>query len=343
MPSEVTGWSWENVGGKGQDAPESFRWVQNSNFDPNSLITKTTDQYGRTITSLKEDATEADKRAYNLSRGYDVSSEEVKPAEETSGISSDWQNIRNSGWWNIDPAIQAKVEAEYTKNSGNAVGMSGFKDWVVPLSILAAGAGAAIGGGALAGEAALGAGAGEAGGLTTSEILGSNFAGSNFAIDPLASYTPGITGAEIYSNPTTQQMINFANARPDPIQALTELQSMTPSELSTALGSGAGSNFLSGASNALKTAGQVSQGVGLANTIARLASPSTGVRGGTSNANLGQLASLLRPQAQTNDYLGQYKMNQNPFLFTPQGQTVASEGMYDVSGSNPMANALRKA
>ena len=63
----------------------------------------------------------------------------------------------------------------------------------------------------------------------------------------------------------------------------------------------------------------------------------------TSNLDLSKLASLLNPKAQTNDFLGQYKMNQNPFTFTSPGQTVASEGMYDVSGYNPMANALRKA
>jgi hypothetical protein len=36
-------------------------------------------------------------------------------------------------------------------------------------------------------------------------------------------------------------------------------------------------------------------------------------------------------------------MNENPFNFGTQGQSVASPGMYDVSGTNPMANALRKA
>jgi hypothetical protein len=40
---------------------------------------------------------------------------------------------------------------------------------------------------------------------------------------------------------------------------------------------------------------------------------------------------------------GLYRMNQNPFSFGTQGQSIASEGMYDVSGSNPLANALRKA
>jgi hypothetical protein len=46
-------------------------------------------------------------------------------------------------------------------------------------------------------------------------------------------------------------------------------------------------------------------------------------------------------QATPEQFGGLYKMNQNPFSFGTQGQTVASPGMYDVSGS--MANALRKA
>jgi hypothetical protein len=46
-------------------------------------------------------------------------------------------------------------------------------------------------------------------------------------------------------------------------------------------------------------------------------------------------------QATPEQFGGLYRMNQNPFSFGTQGQTVASPGMYDVSGS--MANALRKA
>jgi hypothetical protein len=47
-------------------------------------------------------------------------------------------------------------------------------------------------------------------------------------------------------------------------------------------------------------------------------------------------------QATPEQFGGLYRMNQNPFSFGTQGQTVASPGMYDVSGTNPMANALRK-
>ena len=104
--------------------------------------------------------------------------------------------------------------------------------------------------------------------------------------------------------------------------------------------------------DALKTANQVKQGVNTANTLAKLlsgtstatktASTTGGTTGTTSNANLSALASLLNPSAQTNSYIGQIKANENPFTFTSAGQTSASPGMYDVSGSN-LANALRKA
>lgn len=96
-----------------------------------------------------------------------------------------------------------------------------------------------------------------------------------------------------------------------------------------------------------KTLNQARQVNSAANNLAKLLSggstgSTTASNTAASGSNLGALLSALRPQTQTNSYLGQYKMNQNPFTFTPQGQTVASEGMYDVSGSN-MANALRKA
>jgi hypothetical protein len=61
------------------------------------------------------------------------------------------------------------------------------------------------------------------------------------------------------------------------------------------------------------------------------------------NANdWAQQAAQNFAQATPEQFGGLYRMNQNPFSFGTQGQSVASPGMYDVSGSNPMANALRK-
>lgn len=361
---EVTGYSWQNVGGQGADAPEQYRWVRNEGFDPNSILDIQKDQYGRTLTSLAQNASPADTLSYNLSRGYDPTDFRVATNEQT-GISPDWENVRNTGWWNVDPAIQAAVEAEYAKNAGNAIGMTGWKDYIVPASILLAGAGTAIGTGALAGGATAGEAAGAGGAIG---------AGGSSASLPSLSWTAPEIGGSVGSG-STFGSLNAALPATGSVGgagAGLSAQLAPGAVLGTGLNGGAiGGSYLAGANgmvatdflgnaipassvgmggiegtgtsvlDALKTANQVRQGVSAANSIAKLLGGGTAAKTGLGTAN--QLASLLRPTAQTSDYLGQYKMNQNPFVFTPQGQTVASEGMYDVSGSNPMANALRKA
>jgi hypothetical protein len=115
--------------------------------------------------------------------------------------------------------------------------------------------------------------------------------------------------------------------------------------------------------DALRYGNQARQALGYGNTIAKLlgiggsASGATGsaVGGATPSVGGGNLTSGLSPQdlakylsgmaspAQAGAIPYQIKMNQNPFTFDIPGQTKATEGMYDVSGMNPMANALRKA
>jgi hypothetical protein len=107
----------------------------------------------------------------------------------------------------------------------------------------------------------------------------------------------------------------------------------------------AASNGLT-ASEALKYTNQARQGLGIANTIAKLLGGSTSGKTGATGSTTGginqqQLASLLNGGQQTNNFIGQIKGNQNPF-FGLQNQTQAAQGTYDVSGSN-LANALRKA
>jgi hypothetical protein len=83
-----------------------------------------------------------------------------------------------------------------------------------------------------------------------------------------------------------------------------------------------------------------------ANRIKNIGSALSGMSGGgpKGGLDLSKLASLLGGKGQeSNDFLGQIKMNERPFLFDVPGQTTATEGMYDVSGSNKaIANALRK-
>ena len=108
----------------------------------------------------------------------------------------------------------------------------------------------------------------------------------------------------------------------------------------------------------LKTANQVKQGISTASTLAKLlggsaatggtktGSATTGTAtpttGGLSQQQLAQYLSGMSSPVQA-AVPGQIKMNQNPFTFDIPGQTQASQGMYDVSGVHPMANALRKA
>jgi len=108
----------------------------------------------------------------------------------------------------------------------------------------------------------------------------------------------------------------------------------------------AASKGLTGA-DALKYINQAKQTLNNGSQLAKLLGGTTGgtsvgTSAGTSGMNPQQLASLLGGGQQTNSFIGQIKANQNPFTFTSAGQTAATPGMYDVSGSN-LANALRKA
>lgn len=108
------------------------------------------------------------------------------------------------------------------------------------------------------------------------------------------------------------------------------------------------------AGEVLKYANQARQGLGIASALSKLVGGSssggvTGGAGGTATGTTGGLSpkdlakylySAAPAQAGAVPY--QIKMNQNPFTFDIPGQTKATEGMYDVSGVNPMANALRK-
>ena len=91
-------------------------------------------------------------------------------------------------------------------------------------------------------------------------------------------------------------------------------------------------NLLSGASQANKLAKLLTQG---------------GSQGGSQvgrgmTAGNAPFGVQMAQQPMLEQFGGLYRMNQNPFNFGTQGQSVATPGMYDVSGSNPMANALRK-
>jgi hypothetical protein len=122
--------------------------------------------------------------------------------------------------------------------------------------------------------------------------------------------------------------------------------SYSPSELA-----GTGIQSLQATNSGLNTKdilSNINRARNATNTLSKLvknpADSTSGSTGGTSGMNTQQLASLLGSGLPTQSAPGGlYRMNENPFIFGNQGQSVASQGTYDVSGTNPMANALRKA
>jgi hypothetical protein len=253
-----------------------------------------------------------------------------------------------AGAYGLDTALAAAASA-----AGNAAGTLTVPEILASTGFTpAAGSGASF---ALPGLASTAP-------LTTAELLSSSGftpnAGASFAIDPTAAYTTAAnvaTGAPVYDysqpfsfeqmGPSYQELgvTGVEGGMAGPTYGELGYSGLNQSEAIAA--AEAASKGLTGA-DALKYANQARQGLNAANTLAKLLGGSAGAASGVKSANsssgLNSLANLLRPTAQTSDYLGQIKANQNPFTFTSPGQTVASPGMYDVSGSN-MANALRKA
>ena len=178
--------------------------------------------------------------------------------------------------------------------------------------------------GALAPVAAGAAGAGEVAGaagldayMASAGLTPGVFEGAAFTLPEGL----GAAASQITSNPTTKAMVEFANARPDPIQALTELQSMTPAELNAALGPGAGSGLT--AKEILSYANQARQALGIGSTLAKLVSggAGAGTAGGTSAGTQKALANLLSPSSTGPTNFAAMNMNQNPYL---QAQQVAN-------------------
>jgi hypothetical protein len=102
-------------------------------------------------------------------------------------------------------------------------------------------------------------------------------------------------------------------------------------------------NYINNAKKAYDTTNTLSKLLGGSGNTAGVKG-ATGIASNAANYNPQQMASLLGSSLPTQAAPGGlYKMNENPFNFGTQGQTIATPGTYDVSGTNPMANALRKA
>jgi hypothetical protein len=261
----------------------------------------------------------------------------------------------------INSIISNNANTAYTQNvtkiANNAASPGGYsfmRDTFPALAIF----GGAVGGAALGGAfSGVGAAGGGAGGLTAASVpsltaglevgTGSALAGTGAgaaavpaggalsSLGSLAWNAPAIGGSAGFFNPTLGADVastGFGLSAAD-IPSLTSglevgtsgaLNDLNPSQDPSI------KDVLSNANRARK----------IADLLGQDSSQATRSATGTTGSNTQQLASLLSlpTQAAPGNI---YRMNQNPFNFGTQGQTVASPGTYDVSGTNPMANSLR--
>jgi len=146
--------------------------------------------------------------------------------------------------------------------------------------------------------------------------------------------------SDFFSVPTVSEdaIAAYANSTPDPILTMSELKSMSPSDLAATLGVQGASNF--GTQLASKLGSKLAT-TGLASLLSGEGGATARASGANSGTDLTSLANALKGSSFTPMNVAQIQYK-NPFLFETPGQTEASEGVYDVSGTNPMANALRK-
>jgi len=217
--------------------------------------------------------------------------------------------------------------------------------YMVPLVAAAAFGGLAAGGaGAAGGASAGGAGAAGAGGIDAymagAGLEAGTFGGAGFT-------APGAFTATELAGPTYAEMGYTGLPEGGMGPTYGEMGYTGLNQQAAINAADAASKGLTGA-DALRYANQARQALGVGSTLAKLVGGGGGVAtggktGGTSQEQIAQYLRGLAAPAQTGPVPYQIKMNQNPFTFDIPGQTKATEGMYDVSGVNPMANALRKA
>jgi hypothetical protein len=259
----------------------------------------------------------------------------------------------------INSIISNNANTAYTQNvtkiaNTRNAGYNFMSDTFPALAIFGGAVGGAALGGAFSGAGAAGGGAG---GLTAASVpslttglevgTGSALAGTGAgaaavpaggavsSLGSLAWNAPAIGGSAGFFNPTLGADVastGFGLSAAD-IPSLTSglevgtsgaLNDLNPSQDPSI------KDVLTNANRARK----------IADLLGQDSSQATRSATGTTGSNPQQLASLLSlpTQAAPGNI---YRMNQNPFNFGTQGQTVASPGTYDVSGTNPMANSLR--
>jgi hypothetical protein len=167
---------------------------------------------------------------------------------------------------------------------------------------------------------------------TAAELMGPTY--GELGVTGLPEGAMGPTYGEMgYTGLNQQAAIDAANAASQGSQALDAL------------------NYANKARNLIGVGSNLAKLLGIGGTASAVGGGGStgGSTGGTATGTGGlspqQLAKYLYNPApvQASPVPYQIKMNQNPFTFNTPGQTQATQGMYDVSGINPMANALRTA
>jgi hypothetical protein len=295
---------------------------------------------------------------------YSYTGDTLVPGQASEGSPNSFQTVLYKKEGDVLKPLTAPVSHGGWQNADVYTGGGGFKlsellRGVAPVAALAiggplldaalaggvaatgstAGAGGSIGGINLGGAFVPTAGSGASFALPAAAGAGGSIGGINLggAFTPTAgsgaSFTvPSATGGLI--GPTYQELgiTGVEGGLAGPTYAELGYTGLNNAEAIAAADAAAkgfsAKDFLSGANQAQKLAKLLTQG------------------GSQVGRNMGvrsmPVANQMAQQPMLEQFGGLYRMNQNPFSFGTQGQTVASPGMYDVSGSNPMANALRK-
>ena len=304
----------DGVGGYGTNAGSAYYW-DDPYGDPNNPSS---------AVGLPPDivANQSDPNANNLG-GWSQQALDYYASQGQTPAGADTGAVQHS-----DPSKGSFISQAYSTDDGSG-GWLRNNGWAVPLAFMAAAGGAAAmgagaveagGGATVAGGAESGAG-GLAGGGAFTPAAGS---GASFGID--AGATDGSAG-----------LGSVPFELPDGTMGSIQNGNILDASGNVVAQGGTGTSL----SDLASYANKARQGYGVLNSLSKLlgGSGSTLTGGSNGSVNPQQLANILSPKATTNDFIGQYKMNQNPFTFS--GQTQISPNQYDVSGSS-IANALRK-
>jgi hypothetical protein len=129
-------------------------------------------------------------------------------------------------------------------------------------------------------------------------------------------------------------MINFANASPDPIQAMSELQNMTPSELSSALGPGAGA--ATAGMSAAQKALLVKEGIGALNSGVNTASTQASSATPTVSAATSTIPTVN--QSGVTGYIGEAPTSSNYSVYSPILSQIKGTGSNQTFAAGGIAN-----